>query len=719
MKTLRPRKKRHVTGQLSIFAILIFQVLFILFAMSLNIALVVHDKINLQNSVDIAAYYGAMKQAEMMNAIAHINYQIRQSWKLLTWRYRVLGSVSITDSDLKRAPDTDSEHTLPVYENRREEGPYLVCVGHPFWKYFLNPDPNASSQFKEGPDRDGDHMCEKINTDIPALVLPPRVFNLGQYSHHLENNFNLSQSKQREIADKCNFYGFNSWMLGINFFAHFRYDQSARKYMIYELAKVLAENKDLDDKSISEGVRKTFKRNLSFINKKSFDSNPDQLKQFSSLKDSSPEKWLRDQELKGWHGFYSNSWNVDPTKPCKKKIDTLQIPPQTIENTQKAQDLTFIATGFDDPHQSWPLCAEDSKFCLPSAGMKKIENFIVFYSVKAELDYKNQIFLPFSTNITLKAKAFAKPFGGTIGPNTTDTQDSPSMDPLLPKPTPVSRPRIPSLEIDKKHSPNYSRYPGDKWGLRSSIVHNYWAKYIKSNPEENNIIYYLQDLFPEHQDPLAKGYYTGGTNIRPRGWEIAAVAPDLFDVTYFTILPYYQQTYYPKVYKLIPDKNYLRGNFGTRFKKQEGPRDRVSILEQVGYDDNDPNKNIWKRIPTDYYALLNSRTPSIYNDFASTKPFYNIKNLNLLLTGWNPPKRKYDSGDNDYDANNETNFGECFKWVHEAGVDPYSPSPRGKIANGCIYGGRTGYSVKMVSDDLLVKYKNASNPFPPGDPEWW
>ena len=86
----RKFKRLHPTGQLSIFVVLIFQALFILFAMSLNVALVVHDKINLQNSVDIAAYYGAMKQAEMMNAIAHINYQIRQSWKLLVWRYRVL-----------------------------------------------------------------------------------------------------------------------------------------------------------------------------------------------------------------------------------------------------------------------------------------------------------------------------------------------------------------------------------------------------------------------------------------------------------------------------------------------------------------------------------------------------------------------------------------------------------------------------------------------------
>ena len=64
----RSKKRRQKQkGQISIFAILIFPVLFMIFAMSINITLVVHDKINLQNSVDLAAYYGAMKQAEMLN----------------------------------------------------------------------------------------------------------------------------------------------------------------------------------------------------------------------------------------------------------------------------------------------------------------------------------------------------------------------------------------------------------------------------------------------------------------------------------------------------------------------------------------------------------------------------------------------------------------------------------------------------------------------------
>ena len=82
-------------GQIAVFLVLVFQILFVFFAMSINVGLVVYDKINLQNSTDLAAYYAAQKQAEMLNQIAHINYQMRQAYKLLTFRLRVIGSASI------------------------------------------------------------------------------------------------------------------------------------------------------------------------------------------------------------------------------------------------------------------------------------------------------------------------------------------------------------------------------------------------------------------------------------------------------------------------------------------------------------------------------------------------------------------------------------------------------------------------------------------------
>ncbi len=89
---------RNQRGHMAIFVALIFQILFFFFAMAINVALVVHDKINVQNATDLAAYYAAQRQAEMLNVIAHTNYQIRQSWKLLNWRYYVLGTMGMQKS---------------------------------------------------------------------------------------------------------------------------------------------------------------------------------------------------------------------------------------------------------------------------------------------------------------------------------------------------------------------------------------------------------------------------------------------------------------------------------------------------------------------------------------------------------------------------------------------------------------------------------------------
>ena len=105
------RPLRNEKGQIAIFLVLVFQILFVFFAMSVNIGLVVYDKINLQNATDLAAYYAAEKQAEMLNQVGHINYQIRQAYKLLVFRLRVIGSVSIGVGPFATLP----KHPIGIY----------------------------------------------------------------------------------------------------------------------------------------------------------------------------------------------------------------------------------------------------------------------------------------------------------------------------------------------------------------------------------------------------------------------------------------------------------------------------------------------------------------------------------------------------------------------------------------------------------------------------
>ena len=135
-------------GQIAIFMVFVFQVLFILLGMTINISMTVYDKINFQNSLDLAAYYGAKKQAEVLNAMAHINYQMRQNWKLLSWRYRILGTLTQPDGmPGPRFTPGPNEMWCPQGESRadcppsRSDSPYyFVCVSSDVWKRGIKSD---------------------------------------------------------------------------------------------------------------------------------------------------------------------------------------------------------------------------------------------------------------------------------------------------------------------------------------------------------------------------------------------------------------------------------------------------------------------------------------------------------------------------------------------------------------------------------------------------
>jgi hypothetical protein len=68
--------------------------LFTLFAFSINVGMLVHSKIALQNAADLAAYAGASTQARQLTEISHLNYYMRQVYKKFIFRYYVLGNIA-------------------------------------------------------------------------------------------------------------------------------------------------------------------------------------------------------------------------------------------------------------------------------------------------------------------------------------------------------------------------------------------------------------------------------------------------------------------------------------------------------------------------------------------------------------------------------------------------------------------------------------------------
>ena len=193
---------------------------------------------------DLAAYYGAQKQAEMLNVIAHTNYQIRQSWKLLAWRYRVLGAMGVESPTYHPAVNRG-----PLTETARftlNESP-SVCVSYLPWKQIKNED----------------NICKDDTLSIPPLpdvaVIAPGLSINGLLAGFIS-------SIRADVDALCDRYGaYNYWFAAAILLA-FRQDQANRKQVINALAENLARDsnslRDLDGNSVFAGVEETFQKNL-------------------------------------------------------------------------------------------------------------------------------------------------------------------------------------------------------------------------------------------------------------------------------------------------------------------------------------------------------------------------------------------------------------------------------------------------------------------------
>ena len=614
------KKKLHPTGQLSIFAIIIFQALFIVFALALNIALVVHDKINLQNSVDMAAYYGAMKQAQMLNTIAHVNYQIRQSWKLLSWRYYVLGNMSITDGQgvyrrCDRANTIESRFPDPktigggsgTSSTCGNPGPFFICLGHsPKWWNIFEPSIGGNTS-------SSDMLCRAMLSSIPALPIPVLGGTLGGYSSVLQGIASLTAISNLQISDKCEIYGVNSWLLGIYSFLAFRNDQDIRRQMIEKLGSALASGKDIEGNNIETGVRKTFEKNLSFINR----NNAPSLQVHNSTKSLSSWKSFLHRNKLQTKGYYADIHGGNIASSCTKEIAHLGgTAPQGIGpagTSSSIQQYINTINHIDNGTAGGIGC---------SGSFFKKDNMIIFYSVKAEIPYNKQIFFPFiNQQIRLKAEAFAKPFGGTIGP------------------------KYDGGSLCNDDGPNYRRFTNDQNGLISHRVFRYWTQYLRSSPAPSKSIFNYKQL--PTNTPI--------TAINPaHEWEIAAIAPDKFDIENFTILPNYHTRYFGNVQNLVgmPDAR-------SELNSPRGVIEQIRILPNIGRS-------------------------------------YRVDNKKWLLTGWSPTG--WSLG----------NYG-------SPPCNGNSNWSNNKIANGCIFGARAGYSVKLFSKDLFSSstpdYRNTPVPW--------
>ena len=642
---------------MAIFIALIFQVLFVFFAMAINIALVVHDKINLQNSADLAAYYGAQKQAEHLNVIAHINYQIRQSWKLLTWRYRVWGSMG-----LKYPP-----HPARIYSQGggTTDGPYpqqppLVCVAYkPTWKDVI----------------DTDNQCKEANFVLPALPVIQVLAGFNSINAQIKARTTQLRMESAGLCDK--YAAYNFWFSALILKA-FREDQKNRKELMYALAQNLTKNDfmSLNGQPVKSGVALTLRKNLTHAN----GEGQPQIEFFNSLRGLERQDWLSEIRVSPTllYADYAAGGDGEGCATVLTAIGDARMEHPRRPGARRILNSTLDPSGYlRSFSRDLSISADPNNPYAYSLGVEKNPWFWAYVGVKVRTTPR-QLFFPLGLEVNMVARSFAKPFGGRIGPWFAQTWSQGALqssgdnriDPLLPL-----RDLASGFSDDPRsltRLPNYSRFPGDQYGLKSRLA---LASLKNLSGEIGEVLKMKFGSFAEIANTFELGAFNdilpwdfeSDTSPNGRLYELAAISPDLFDITYYSIAPNFNHNYLPKIQANrgalgVPGDLPIRGDLGTRGDQSLSVQDHIE--------------------------------DEVISGFRRPEAFYFVKEKAHLLTAWLPSKRDYK-----FDAFSRNraveDFGKCRFPDDELNL---------KAPGSCVAGGgRSGYSVKLISRDALLK----------------
>lgn len=619
--------------------------------MAINIGLVVHDKINLQNAVDFAAYYAAQRQAEMLNVIAHQNYQIRQAYKLMVFRYRVMGQAGLNSAPWK-SQIFPSE--IPV--NIDTEAP-IVCV-------------SRREMFREVTD---DTICHQKNINIRPIQIPIAIAAFDP----LNLAFLLDTQKGNEqITAMCKDYGGMNFMYTANAMLSFRLEQVQRKKLILMLAQNLAlpfdRMVDLDGNTVATGINRTFNNNLTYENF----NNRVSIEYFNSMEGVNPRDWLNELPIK-FQMYYADVISREGCRSSPKSVYQGPVSKWILSDQQIAEYLQGIAP---------PPPGSIDQYSL---GFEKNPWYLVYAGVRARTRPR-QVFWPFGDRIEFEASAFAQPFGGRIGPwyysnwPTKSRSSVPGVKVDLVGP-PLASENLPPE--DPRLIPNYSRYPGDQLGLNSAAAHAAYGllNQIGSIKEYFDTIKFGPNA-PNDALPFDSFQNTGGPL---RGIETAAVAPDLFDITYYSIDPNFMGEGQTSVgssngARLRLSLNRMKQTVGAGF-------DDVTVLGDHGSRQGAGSTLEQFSVSRQIVLANGDGGPSIFRPEAA----WFVRDRAHLLVDW-VHNDSFEVQPDPFNAVNLTRFGRCPEF--DDGRPVRAP---GSCLGGPTGGGRSGYSVKIVSKRFL------------------
>jgi hypothetical protein len=462
---------------------------------------------------------------------------------------------------------------------------------------------------------------------------------------------------------------------------------TARKAVIQKLrANLVAENPvDQYNQSVRDGVLQTIRKNLTVSNGSSFSESD-----FGFLNGLATPRCAGGKndgdptikEIRTSKGMFfttstlgSSSATIDPRPLYEMPADAAQFDPSGM---LKNFATTEYSTALDNS-QIFGLNAS-------SLGFEKNPWCMAYVSVHAKSTPRKP-FAPFGQPVELVARSFAQPFGGRVGPwhrskwaNGAEMSSGDRVDPAA----------TPRLVGDANEGgegalaslPNYGRYPGDQLGMKDFNHQAAFRKLILpyrrgQGPNQLSVLFYTgMDQLLKHGDPLVwDSASQDQTKVSPtvagiRQAEEGAIAPDLFDATYYSI-----DLNYPTNYKAY-SANGRFANMPSQFGNAVSPPPDLGGRNGTSTEGFDVEKQI---------EIAQQQIDGAIKGFVG----YYLQDIRHVLTGWAPV--------------NNSSF--TFPTERFAHCDKFASKAEFMTPGVCISGGRVGYSVRIISRDHLLSNK--------------
>ncbi len=682
-------------GQVSIFLAFAFVIMFTLFGMTIHVGMVVSNKINIQNSADFASIYVAQRQAELLDAMGHINYLIRQSYKLMAFRYRVLGTLSRGTASIPHPVQVSNilsggtpqdrlySYARPLAGQNSLSDQISPCI---FSKEVLSNDPSLSTT----------DWCNQAK--IGGLRTIPSLANIYGLSINSVLSAGVSAANTKLDKERQAFALVN-WWFSTAALSAFRVQQAYYKLLFWEIAKNLAlpivesgGMKDLRGESVYLGAEKTFKHNLSTTNS---------LVNFNvtnSLQNFSPDqvKNILFPEIQIFLMAYYSMLETNNVNTTQRSLTVYEYPNFPNLYADAANSLARYNNGIG--LRDFAKFFNEKDDVAFASGIEKNPWYMIYNQVHGETNFSG-IFSLGSNK--LKAKAYSKPFGGSIGPWYYSQWPSGSnrslggqKTDLLAAPRRNGASPPPSGSLDASMLPNYSRYPGDQLGMASEMAQSMFEPLVQASGSGRFSTQDMRGMLSNLFAGSPIGTSLSITNSLMRRAELHAISPDMFDITHYNIQAYFYDSSLKHLQRWVrvpnafttsstsamaakfafSNESLLRGDLNMNFNNLSSTPGLTPGIEEQLKSRNSPHTN-------KYFYLLNDQGGE-------------DSQLMHLLTSWTEG-----SDVNTYlpPTGLSTRFGKCSeRWDPNKGHAPYPQ-------NACLAGGRSGYSVKMISEAYLFE----------------